>query len=463
MNPDSSRRLSVQLMVAFALTVVCFVTGTAVAEYRARGIETAAQSIANVAVPAIDHLARARSELRHIEVLLDDIADRDERATPAALREARQTFEREYDAYLALPPYHDDPGLWNLIAARIGEMNASIDDVVESVQNGQNASAELAKRTKPAIDRADAALLDALTLNTRRVADLSARIGSIKSAARSWGIALDALSLLFSAVAAVLVLRMVTRFVRAMHDRASDLELFAARVAHDIRSPLQSVALALDLTRERHPDLDTRTISMLDRGTRTLQRVGQLVDGLLVFAKAGGQPSQHSRANVGNVIVDVLDQMRPAAEAKDIEITLAAEGSPVVPCSPGVLVSIVANLVGNAIKYMGQASIRRIDVRVVERGKWVRVEVRDTGPGVPAALGNRIFDPFVGSAESTAQGIGLGLATVRRLVEAHGGKVDVEANPDVGSLFWFELPTTDESSNEPHSGSVSSLHPVMSR
>jgi signal transduction histidine kinase len=462
MNRGSSRRLAVQLVVAFALTVICFVTGTAVAEHRARGIETAAQSIASVAVPAIDHLARARSELRHMEVLLDDFADGGERETPATLLEARQTFEREYAAYLALPTYHGEPALWNRIAARISEMNASVDEVIRSAEAGKDTSAELATRTKPAIDRVDAGLLDAVALNARSAADLSAEIASIKRAARSWGIALDALSLLFSAVAAVLVIRVVTRFVRAMDARASDLELFAGRVAHDIRSPLQSVALALDVTRERHPELDPKTTSMLERGVRTLQRVGQLVDGLLVFAKAGRQPADDSRANVADVVVDVVDQMRPAADEKDIELHVDAQGSPAVACSPGVLVSIVANLVGNAIKYMGAGTVRRVDVRVVDRGRMVRVEVGDTGPGVPAALRDRIFDPFVGSPESTAQGIGLGLATVRRLVEGHGGSVGVEANRDVGSLFWFELPKPVAISDEPFSRSLS-LRPFTSR
>jgi signal transduction histidine kinase len=462
MNPGSPRRLAVQLVVAFALTVACFVTGTVVAEYRARGIESAAQSIANVAVPAIDHVARARSELRHVEVLLDDFAHGGEGAAPATLLETRQTFEREYDAYLALPPYRGERALLNRIATRTTEMNASIDAVLRSVEHGQDASAELAKRTKPAIDRVDAALLDAVALNTGEAATLSARIASIKNAARAWGLALDALSLLFSAVAAVLVVRVVVRYVRLMEARASDHELFAARVAHDIRSPLQSVALALDLTRERHPELDPKTTSMLDRGTRTLQRVGQLVDGLLVFAKAGRQPSDEARADVAAVVVDVVEQMRPAAEEKDIELHVAARGSPVVSCSPGVLVSIVANLVGNAIKYMGTGTLRRVDVRVIERGGAVRVEVRDTGPGVPAALRERIFDPFVGSAESTAQGIGLGLATVRRLVEAHAGSVGVEANPDVGSLFWVELPRALTSSAAPRPRSLS-LRAVESR
>jgi signal transduction histidine kinase len=111
---------------------------------------------------------------------------------------------------------------------------------------------------------------------------------------------------------------------------------------------------------------------------------------------------------------------------------------------------------------MGAGTVRRVDVRVVDRGRMVRVEVGDTGPGVPAALRDRIFDPFVGSPESTAQGIGLGLATVRRLVEGHGGSVGVEANRDVGSLFWFELPKPVAISDEPFSRSLS-LRPFTSR
>src|SRR5262249_32394376 len=123
-----------------------------------------------------------------------------------------------------------------------------------------------------------------------------------------------------------------------------------------------------------------------------------------------------------------------------IDLEIGALPNVSVACSPGVLTSLVSNLVGNALKYMGDAPIRRVSVQANVVGGMVRVEVRDTGPGVPPELRERIFDPYVRAADSTIPGLGFGLATVRRLAEAHGGAVGLDREVRYGSLFWFELP-----------------------
>ena len=101
------------------------------------------------------------------------------------------------------------------------------------------------------------------------------------------------------------------------------------------------------------------------------------------------------------------------------------------------------NLISNAITYMGEAAVRRVEIRGLNLGPMMGIEVRDTGPGVPPALREQIFNPYVGVPAfggSGEVGLGLGLSTVRRLVDAHGGSVGVEANPEGGSLFWVHLP-----------------------
>ena len=118
--------------------------------------------------------------------------------------------------------------------------------------------------------------------------------------------------------------------------------------------------------------------------------------------------------------------------------------APCSPCwvkaSPGVLTSALSNLVRNAVKYMGDAPERRIEVRVFAQGAMTRFEVADTGPGIPANLLDSIFEPYVRANPAAAKGIGLGLATVKRVVVTHGGRVGVQSALGAGSLFWFELP-----------------------
>jgi signal transduction histidine kinase len=107
-----------------------------------------------------------------------------------------------------------------------------------------------------------------------------------------------------------------------------------------------------------------------------------------------------------------------------------------------VLTSIATNLVRNALKYMGDARERRVTVEVREAGDKWRVEVSDTGPGIPEDQQGRIFEPYVQLAH-TGSGIGLGLATVDRLVRAHGGTVGVRSRLGAGATFWFELPKVE--------------------
>jgi signal transduction histidine kinase len=92
------------------------------------------------------------------------------------------------------------------------------------------------------------------------------------------------------------------------------------------------------------------------------------------------------------------------------------------------------------MKYMGEREVRRITLRAAERGPFVHVEVEDTGPGIPRDAVDDIFLPWVRGPTHGADGLGLGLATVKRLCEAHGGRVGVHSMLGQGSVFWIELP-----------------------
>jgi signal transduction histidine kinase len=141
------------------------------------------------------------------------------------------------------------------------------------------------------------------------------------------------------------------------------------------------------------------------------------------------------------VLNDVCSELRMQAQPQGIELELRSipEGS--VACSEAVLTSLVSNLVRNAIKYMDASPEKRIVVRVRDADRCWRVEVEDTGPGIAPADQLRIFEAYV-QLDKHSSGIGLGLATVDRLVRAHGGTVGLVSptSSGRGSLFWFELP-----------------------
>src|SRR5262249_41882777 len=133
-------------------------------------------------------------------------------------------------------------------------------------------------------------------------------------------------------------------------------------------------------------------------------------------------------------------ELRPTASEALIDFIVEPPPACSVAASPGVLTSMLANLVRNAIKYMGEARVRRIEVSVGDRGDLIHFAVADTGPGLPPELREHVFEPYVRGRNSRQPGIGLGLATVRKMAEAHGGRVGVESRLGRGTTFWFELP-----------------------
>jgi signal transduction histidine kinase len=135
----------------------------------------------------------------------------------------------------------------------------------------------------------------------------------------------------------------------------------------------------------------------------------------------------------------VVDEVR----TDSADATLAVEGveeDVFVACSAGVLASVLSNLVRNAVKYLDDRPEKRVTIRASVNGTMVRVEVEDTGPGLPPGLEQHVFEPYVRSPDNAKPGLGLGLATVQRFVESHRGRVGVDSSPGQGCIFWFELP-----------------------
>ncbi len=433
------------LIASFALTIASFIASTIVTEHRARGIAAAADSITKFALPSISCISTARTELRQLELTLSRLAS--DAATPAAtqastraVEDARNELAKHWGVCLNIPRYEGERAVQQKVDAATKKMNASIDTVVQDMRRGERSAGqdELTSNTLPAIEQVDGFMVEEVNLNARESTRLGQEISDLRLHTRSLGAVLMILSAVLAALAATLMVRVLHRFTLLMEARVTEMEHFAGRVAHDIRSPLAALGLAVEITK-RDPARAVET-GVLDRASRTLQRVSQLVDGLLVFARSGAPPPETAQADVHDVLADVVEALRPSAEENAIELTIEAATTAPVACTPGVLVSMVSNLVGNAIKYMGSSPVRRVHVHAREAGDSVRIEVRDTGPGIPAPQSERLFDPYTRGAASSVPGIGLGLATVRRLAEAHGGRVGFFPNDGGGSVFWFELP-----------------------
>jgi signal transduction histidine kinase len=233
----------------------------------------------------------------------------------------------------------------------------------------------------------------------------------------------------------------------------AELELFAGRLAHDVRGPLSSVALAVTLSQERISDEKSK--ELLARAHRTVMQISELMEGLLLLARLV-RSNHPGSAQVAEVLLDVLENFRPIAEAKQVDLNLGEIVSCSVACSAGVLTNMIANLLDNAIKYMGDAAVRSVRLSAVDCGKRVRVQVEDTGPGVPVAAQARIFDLYARANQTDVVGLGLGLATVKRLAEVLGGTTGMRPRQSCGSLFWVELPKVQSTTVVVHGASTGS-------
>ncbi len=444
-DPRSTRLL----IAGYVVVVSSFLAAVLFTQSHIQSIDVASDDIARNAMPTVKHLGDARQAVGELEVALLVHVGSAARVSPAA-RPAIEAPLRELavhvDAYLALPlfpgerPLYDDVqrathALVNAVDRMLGQLEARNLDV---------ARATYLEEVTPATADLHGALSRDIEFNADNGSRVAERIKAIRVRGEWIGISLAVLCAVVAVLAGVIVNGQIRRHetlaaehLRLLEERAGELDHFSRRVAHDIMNPSAAAQLAIELEVRRQRAAGAVPSESLQRAQRSLKSIQALVDALLGFARAAARPAPGEAADVVEAVEDVLCSARPrAAHARQ---ALTAELVPgAVACARGVLISLVGNLVDNAIKYSGDDG--RILVRSSSDAGTVRVEVQDSGPGLAPELGDRAFEPYVRGAGSDKPGLGLGLATVKRLAESHGGRVGVRSSPGLGTTFWFELP-----------------------
>jgi signal transduction histidine kinase len=359
------------------------------------------------------------------------------------LLELRRALHRAWDEYRALPTFPGEAEHWPRVMAGLVSVDDAVTRAAATVSAGDPARTARAERDlHAAADRLDEELAGMIVFDRDQGLLAAQRIDRLARWTTVVSALAGAASVALTIVAAVMAIRIVRRFEDSLRDRALELDAFAGRVAHDVKSPLATAGAAVELA-QRETTMTERGRASLDRARRAVARVHRLVDDLLGFARAGAVPSPDASADVREVLDDVIGELHPLADEHGVELRVeAVPGDAAVTVAPGILTSILSNLVRNAIQHMGSSTVRQIRVRSrgAERDDALRIEVVDTGPGVAEALVGSIFEPFVRGPEARHPGSGLGLATARRLVVASGGEIGVESVPGSGATFWVELP-----------------------
>jgi signal transduction histidine kinase len=219
---------------------------------------------------------------------------------------------------------------------------------------------------------------------------------------------------------------------------------FLGLVSHELRTPLTTLQLLIERLRlEDVERLSAMQVGLLDRMDTATRRLAHMIESVLHYSRMQSGKLRVDPREIDLVaeVEPLVDEVRPSAARKGLE--LVAEAGPAVPpivSDPDLLRLIVSNLVSNAIKFTAQG---RIGVAVSHDGGLHRIAVSDTGRGIPAAQQARIFEPFEQlepSRQKHTPGVGLGLALVRAMADALGGRIELVSEPGVGSTFTVVLP-----------------------
>jgi signal transduction histidine kinase len=249
------------------------------------------------------------------------------------------------------------------------------------------------------------------------------------------------------------ILRRVTRQLEAhnrrlagQNERLRELDRlkdeFVSTVSHELRTPLTSIRGYLELLLA-DTGLDEEQRRFLAVADRNSERLLGLVNDLLLVAEidAGKLALDLRRVDLREIVAECVESSQPAVAAKGIELSLRTSQLPELEGDPARLAQVLDNLVSNALKFTQPGG--RVEVRLGTVDGTAVVEVEDTGLGLPEPDREQLFQRFFRSSEAARNaipGTGLGLAIAKAIVERHGGRIELESAPGVGTTVRVELP-----------------------
>ena len=217
-----------------------------------------------------------------------------------------------------------------------------------------------------------------------------------------------------------------------------ELETFSYTVSHDLRKPLTTINGYCQLIMELSTCLDPSCLGYIREIYDETLKMNDLIDTLLEFSHLMRSEINREHVDLSGIALAVVSELKLAELERQVAITIV-EG--VTSCCDANLIRVVlTNLLGNAWKYTGKQDLASIEFGVTETAEGKVYFVRDNGPGFDMAYAEKLFIPFQRLPGATSfKGFGIGLATVQRIIQRHGGRVWAEAEPDKGAVFYFTL------------------------
>lgn len=231
---------------------------------------------------------------------------------------------------------------------------------------------------------------------------------------------------------------------KRIHEQRTSLEIFTRALAHDLKEPVRTIKSFLDLlaTREK---FTAKGMGYFDYIRKAADRMGTLIDTVYFYTRLDGPPQQLNResCDVAVVLEEARENIGQLIKERNAVIT--SDALPRVSVNHMQLLQVLQNLLANAIRHGGGAP--QIHVHAVDAPKEWLFHVSDNGPGVDEYYRDKLFQPFKRGGHNKEQGLGLGLAICKKIVESHGGRIWYEPGADCGATFMFTLP---KGAGQPH-------------
>lgn len=230
-----------------------------------------------------------------------------------------------------------------------------------------------------------------------------------------------------------------------------ELEAFSYSVSHDLRAPLRHVSGFVQLLQSNAKGkLDDTGVRYLEVIAGAAKKMGELIDDLLSFSRTGRAQMHLETVSLGPLVDECRRELEPEMQGRKMVWTIGE--LPDVEADRPLLRQVLANLLGNAVKYSGKREEARIEVFSRREGGEIVVGVKDNGAGFDMKYVDKLFGVFQRlHGENEFEGTGIGLANVRRIIVRHGGRTWAEGEVEKGATFYFSLPVpAAEAGKEEH-------------
>ena len=230
--------------------------------------------------------------------------------------------------------------------------------------------------------------------------------------------------------------------VTYVRDQEARREALMATLSHELRTPITSLGMALDLLRRDGRNLDPGQRNLLDTAQEDVERLREVAQRLLDLSRsrATNIALERRQVDLKHIIPRVVKIFTVQADEKGIALNTVLPAEDLTITGDEIkLMWALSNLLANALRYTPTGG--RVEIGASRRDGSILVAVSDTGPGIPAEQRERIFERFVQAVDGGEFGAaGLGLAIVRDIVQAHGGRIQLESEVGRGSRFTLDLP-----------------------